>query len=165
MDIKRNLFVSDLNYHALNTESDQNNLEVINKINEIKDFSDSRWIMYITFNVVGIEKLTNRNLNNDGIVVLTYSKLDSNELRFDGMQGLQMKNEDGIKKLYSVTFPANIDLRNIENVYIKILYMSNVFGDSHTYTDHFHYMLNDTENELMKFTFPLPLFLRGEVNE
>ncbi|OEK56309.1 hypothetical protein [Staphylococcus equorum] len=165
MKIKDNLFVTNLTYQAFYFADNKDDIKQIENLDYLENLSDDKWSIFLMFDIVGLENFKDRKLENDGLILLTYSKLQSNELRFDGMQGTQIKNEEIIKNKYGMSIPHGVDINNIDNVYLKILYIPNAFAESPDNTDPFHYMLNDSENELAKLTFPLPLLKRGNVNE
>lgn len=165
MKIKDKLFVTNLTYQAFYLADNKDDIKQIENLEYLEDLSDDKWAIFLMFDIIGLEKLDNESLENDGIVLLTYSEIPSKELRFDGMQGTQIKSDGSIKKKYGMTLPKEIDLTSIENIYLKILYIPDIFGESPTFADHFRYMLNETENELAKISFPLPFLKRGGVNE
>jgi len=165
MTIKDELFITNLKYSALYAGDEKNDVDFIDNITNFKDLSSNNWSILIQFDVIGLDNIINSDLEKDGIILLTYSELPSKELRFDGMQGTQIKNGKNFKKSYGMGLPHGVDINNIDNVYLKILYIPNAFAESPESTDPFHYMLNDTENELAKLTFPLPLLKRGNLNE
>ncbi|MCE5002878.1 hypothetical protein ACWEXP_01045 [Staphylococcus pseudoxylosus] len=165
MKINDNLFVTNLTYQAFYLGDNEGDFKHIKNLDYLEDLSDDKWVIFLMFDIIGLEKLDDESLENDGIVLLTYSEIPSKELRFDGMQGTQIKSDGSIKKNYGMALPKEIDLTNIENINLKILYIPDIFGESPTFADHFHYMLNETENELAKISFPLPLLKRGGINE
>lgn len=165
MKIKDKLFITNLKYSALYAGEEKGDIQFKESLENFEELSNDNWSILIQFDVIGLENITNSDLEKDGIVLLTYSELPSKELRFDGMQGTQIKNGKNFKKSYGMGLPHGVDINNIDNVYLKILYIPNAFAESPDSTDPFHYMLNDTENELAKLTFPLPLLKRGNVNE
>lgn len=165
MKIKDSLFVTNLTYQAFYLADNEGDFKQIKNLDYLENLSDDEWAIFLMFDIIGLEKLNDRPLENDGIVLLTYSELSSKELRFDGMQGTQIKNEETIKSKYGMALPHDVDVKNIDNIYLKILYIPNTFAETPEITDHFHYMLNDSENELAKLTFPLPLLKRGNLNE
>lgn len=165
MKIKDKLFITNLKYSALYAGEEKNDVDFMDNITNLKDLSSNNWSILIQFDVIGLDNIINSDLEKDGIVLLTYSELPSKELRFDGMQGTQIKNGEKFKKSYGMVLPHDIDINNIDNIYLKILYLPDAFGESQVFADHFYYMLNDSENELAKLTFPLPLMKRGTKNE
>lgn len=165
MKIKDKLFITNSKYSALYAGEEKGDIQFKESLENFEDLSSNNWSILIQFDVIGLENITNSDLEKDGIVLLTYSELPSKELRFDGMQGTQIKNGKNFKKSYGMGLPHGVDINNIDNVYLKILYIPNAFAESPDSTDPFRYMLNDTENELAKLTFPLPLLKRGNVNE
>ncbi|MGO1819820.1 MAG: hypothetical protein ACTH0S_09050 [Senegalia sp. (in: firmicutes)] len=165
MKIKDKIFITNSKYSALYAGKEKGDIQFKESLENFEDLSSNNWSILIQFDVIGLDNITNSDLEKDGIVLLTYSELPSKELRFDGMQGTQIKNGKNLKKSYGMGLPHGVDINNIDNVYLKILYIPNAFTESPDSTDPFHYMLNDTENELAKLTFPLPLLKRGNVNE
>lgn len=165
MKIKDKLFINNLKYSALYAGEEKGDVQFKESLENFEDLSDDNWSIILQFDVIGLENITTRDLEKDGIILLTYSELPSKELRFDGMQGTQIKNGENFKKSYGMGLPHDIDINNIDNIYLKILYLPDAFGESQVFTNHFHYMLNDSENELAKFTFPLSLMKRGNLNE
>lgn len=161
MDIKSNLFISDVEYSAFYTGEERNDVLHINNLSEIKDFSDNNWSIIIQFNIGGFDSIKNAIKENDAIALLTYSELQNYEYRFDGMSATQIINEEGIKKKYGIGLPSFIELDNVKRTYLKIIYLPNAFGENNIYNDPFHFILNDTENEIGRFTFPLSLMRRG----
>lgn len=163
--MKDKLFITNLKYSALYAGEEKGNVPFIESLENFEDLSNDSWSIILQFDVIGFENITTRNLEKDGIILLTYSELPSKELRFDGMQGTQIKNGEKFKKSYGMGLPHDIDIKNIDNIYLKILYLPDAFGESQVFADHFYYMLNDSENELAKLTFPLSLMKRGTKNE
>ncbi|WP_341636364.1 hypothetical protein [Staphylococcus casei] len=165
MKIKDKLFITNLKYSAMYAGEEENDVQFIDNLSEFKNLSNDDWSIILQFDVVGLENMKTRDLEKDGITLLTYSELASKELRFDGMQGTQIKNGDNFKQSYGMVIPKNIDTSNINNIYLKILYLPDAFSESEVFANHFDYMLNDSENELVKLTFPLPFMKRGSINE
>lgn len=163
--MKDKLFITNLKYSALYAGEEQGDVQFIDSLENFEGLSSDSWSIILQFDVIGFENITTRDLEKDGIILLAYSELPSKELRFDGMQGTQIKNGEEFKKSYGMVLPHDIDINNIDNIYLKILYLPDAFGESHVFADHFYYMLNDSENELAKLTFPLPLMKRGTKNE
>lgn len=161
MDIKGNLFIANINYHAWYTGEERYAIQHIDNLLEINDFSDNNWSILIQFIIGGLDSIKNNISDNDVIALLTYSELHNHEYRFDGMHATQIKNDSDIKKDFGIGLPSFIELDNVKRTYLKILYLPNALNENNLYNDPFYFILNDTENEIGKFTFPLRLMRRG----
>lgn len=161
MDIKSNLFISNMKYSAMYTGEEQYDIEYIDNLVEINDFSDNNWSILIQFIIGGLDNIKNNISDNDVIALLTYSELHNHEYRFDGMHATQIKNDSDIKKDFGIGLPSFIELDNVKRTYLKILYLPNALNENNLYNDPFFFILNDTEYEIGKFTFPLRLMRRG----
>ena len=165
MNIKNYLFVTNLSYQAAYLADPYEDVKQVEDLNYLDDFSDEKWVLFLKFEIAGMNEFQDKNIDKDGIFFLTYSKLTTNEMRFDGMQGSSIKGPDGEKKYFRMALPHDINIENVENIYIKILYIPDTFDESPKFVDHFFYMLNDSEYELAKLNFPLALLKRGFKNE
>lgn len=161
MDIKGNLFISNMKYSAFYAGEEQYDIQQIENLIEINDLSDNNWSILIQFIIGGLDNIKNTIRDNDAIALLTYSELHNHEYRFDGMHATQIKNNSGIKKNYGIGLPSFIEVDNVKRTYLKILYLPNAFNENNLYNDPFYFIFNDTENEIGKFTFPLRLIRRG----
>lgn len=155
------LFVSDVSYGAWNPEIGEvpGDFKIIDPLEFEENLSDPNWSIFIKFKVNNLSNLPSLT-SDDGIVVLTYSELNNNKLRFEGMQATQIKPQNTIKHNYSVVITNNLSINNIKRFYIKILFIERVFERSYV-VDHSVYMTKDTNDELAKLTFPINLMKRG----
>lgn len=160
MDIKENLFISNMKYKYFNANNNKptNFLD----LNEIRDLSNEDWVLLLRFNIIGLEELSDNVNDKDGIAMLTYSKLYSNELRFEGMSASGIKYPDGIMSDFGMSINIPNNIQDIENMYIKILFIPNALSPTENNSDPFYFMLNETEEELAKLSFPIKLFKGGK---
>lgn len=161
MDIKQNLFVTDVKYSYYNQYADENTPSELIEIDEIIDLSNDDWIILLQFKIIGLEKLNNMISDKDGIAILTYSKLYSNKLRFEGMSAAGIKYPDGLMSDFGMGINRPNNIRDIENMYIKVLYIPNALSPTENNSDPFYFMTNETEEELAKLSFPIKLFKGG----
>lgn len=163
MDIKQNLFVTDIKYSYYNQPTDENKPSEILEIDKIENLSNDDCVILLQFKIIGLEKLNNMISERDGIAVLTYSKLYSNELRFEGMRAAGVKYPKGLITDFGMAINSPYTIDDIENMYIKVLYIPNALSSTENNSYPFYYMTNETEEELAKLSFPIKLFKGGKI--
>ncbi|WP_436871758.1 hypothetical protein [Mammaliicoccus sciuri] len=163
MDIKGNLFVSNIKYKYFKTNEDTNIKPFKDlDLNKIIDLSNEDLALFLQFNIIGLEEISDKLNEKDGIAILTYSKLYSNELRFEGMSAAGIIYPNGIMTDFGMSINKPNNIQDIENMYIKVLYVPNALSPVENNTDPFYFMTNETEEELVKLSFPIKLFMGGK---
>lgn len=166
MNIPKNIFITNINYEAIYVKPGTTSATFVNITNpkEIQEYAQSKNVdltIYLKIGIIGIDSIPNKI--KDGISLITYTKLNNGDLRFDSMKATELK-DDKTEIIFSL--PTDIELRSQESTYLKILYLPDIFDDSEKYQDPFILMTPNSDFELADLKFPTFGFVKsGNNNE